>query len=138
MSLLQVIQPAGWAAPKGYSNGIAGPTGSRPLAVAGQIGWDAEQNMVDGGFAAQFEQALRNVVDVTSAAGGTAEDIASLTIYVTDCHAYLDQISAVGTGYRRAMGHHYPAMALVEVAALLEPEALVEIQALAFLPATEP
>ena len=135
MSLLQAIQPDGWAPPKGYSNGMLGPAGSRPLAVAGQIAWDAGQNLVDGGFAAQFRQALGNVVAVVEAAGGSVETLASLTIYVTDRHAYLDEIREVGAAYRDAMGRHYPAMALVEVAALLEPGAVVEIQALAFLPA---
>jgi enamine deaminase RidA (YjgF/YER057c/UK114 family) len=134
MSLLRAIQPAGWAPPKGYANGILGPAGARPLAVAGQIAWDAEQNLIEGGFAAQFEQALRNVVDIVSAAGGEPESVASLTIYVTDRHAYLSETREVGDAYRRLMGRHYPAMAMVEVAALLEPQAQVEIQALAFLP----
>lgn len=135
MSLLQAIQPDGWAPPKGYSNGMLGPAGTRPLAVAGQIAWDADQNLVPGGFAVQFGQALQNVVDVVRAAGGGPEHVASLTIYVTDRHGYLDEIREVGAAYRDAMGCHYPAMALVEVAALLEPDAVVEIQALAFLPA---
>lgn len=133
MSFLRAIQPDGWAPPKGYSNGMLAPAGSRPLAVAGQIAWDAEQNLVAGGFAAQFEQALRNVADVVSAAGGEPTNVASLTIYVTDRHAYLGEIREVGAAYRKVMGRHYPTMALVEVAALLEPGAVVEIQALAFL-----
>lgn len=134
-SLLQAIQPEGWAPPKGYSNGMLAPAGSKLLAVAGQIAWDAEQNLVDGGFAAQFGQALRNVVAVVDAAGGSVATLASLTIYVTDRHAYIDEIREVGAAYRDAMGRHYPAMALVEVTALLEPGAVIEIQALAFLPA---
>ena len=138
MSLLQAIHPVGWAPAKGYSNGMLGPAGSRPLAVAGQIAWDANQNLVDGGFGAQFEQALQNVADVVSAAGSDVETIASLTIYVTDRQAYLGEIQEVGAAYRRVMGRHFPAMALVEVAALLEPGAVVEIQALAFLPGQMP
>lgn len=138
MSLLRAIHPDGWAPPKGYSNGMLAPAGSRPLAVAGQIAWDADQNLVPGGFAAQFEQALRNVVAVVTAAGSDGAagpgEIASLTIYVTDRHAYLEEIQEVGAAYRRVMGRHFPAMALVEVSALLEPDAVVEIQALAFLP----
>lgn len=133
-SLLRTIQPEGWAKPKGYANGMLGPPGARPLAVAGQIAWDANQKLVEGGFARQFEQALANVARVVAAAGGEPECIAQLSIYVTDRHAYSGEIREVGEAYRRVMDRHYPAMALVEVAGLLEPGALVEIQALAFLP----
>jgi len=104
------------------------------LAVAGQIGWDTDERIVDGGFVPQFRQALQNVVDVVNAGGGQASNIISLTLYVTDKQLYIDAIAEVGSIYRELMGKHFPAMALVGVASLLEPRALVEIQALAVLP----
>lgn len=109
---------------------LAAP-GGRILFVAGQVGWDENQRLVEGGFAEQFAQALANVVAVVRAAGGDAENVGRLTIYVTDCSEYLTQIKEVGEAYRGVMGKHYPAMALVEVQALLEPDAKVEIEATA-------
>jgi enamine deaminase RidA (YjgF/YER057c/UK114 family) len=129
---VSVVQPEGWPRPRGYSNGVRAR--GETLAVAGQIGWDATQRLVDGGFAAQFEQALANVVAVVRAAGGAPEHLVSLTVYVTDRAAYVAAAPALGEVYRRVMGRHYPAMALVVVAGLLEPGALVEIQGLAVLP----
>ncbi len=126
------VEPEGWPRPRGYANGMRAR--GEVVAVAGQIGWDARQTLVEGGFAAQFEQALANVVAVVRAAGGGPQDLVSLTIFVTDRDAYLGALPAVGAGYRRVMGPHYPAMALVMVAGLLEPRAFVEIQALAVLP----
>jgi len=127
-----VVQPDGWLRPRGYSNGVRAR--GELLAIAGQIGWNARAELVEGGFAAQFEQALRNVVAVVRAAGGGPEHLVSLTIYVTDRSEYLAALGEVGEGYRRVVGAHYPAMALVIVAGLLEPRAKVEIQALAVLP----
>jgi enamine deaminase RidA (YjgF/YER057c/UK114 family) len=102
------------------------------LAVAGQIAWDASAQLVGkGDFVAQFEQALTNVVTVVKAAGGHAEDLISLTVYVTDRAEYASQLKAVGEAYRRVLGKHFPAMALVQVAGLLDPDAKVEIQGLA-------
>lgn len=129
------INPESLGAPKGYSNGMIGPPGGRVLAVAGQIAWDGEQRIVSADFDAQFRQALSNVVAVVQEAGGAPEHVLSLTIYVTDKHEYLGTIKGVGAAYRELMGKHFPAMALVEVSALLEDEAKVEIQALAVLPA---
>ena len=132
---LEPIQPAGWAAPRGYSNGVLAPAGARLLFVAGQIAWDAQQQLVGrDAFGAQFEQALANVVAVVRAAGGGPEHLARLTIYVSDKRAYEDDLAAVGAAYRRHMGRHFPAMALVEVAALLEEGAMVEIEGTAALP----
>ena len=128
------VQPAGWAAPRGYANGALAPAGARILHVAGQIAWDAEQTLVGrGDFGAQFRQALANVVAVVEAAGGSASDLASLTVYVTDKRAYLADTKSLGASWRELCGRHYPAMALVEVADLLEEGALVEIQAVAAL-----
>jgi enamine deaminase RidA (YjgF/YER057c/UK114 family) len=128
----QPIQPGGWMQPRGYSNGMV--ASGRVLAVAGQIGWDAQGRLVGEAFTWQFEQALRNVVGVVVAGGGEAEDIISLTIYVTDRAEYVSSLAAVGQAYRKVMGKHFPAMALLQVAGLLEPGAKVEIQALAVLP----
>lgn len=127
----RIVQPEGWPRPKGYSNGMAGR--GEFLAVAGQIGWDANETIVSDHFATQFRQALDNVMAVVTAAGGRAHHVISLTIYVTDKREYVDQIKEVGQAYRDLLGKHFPAMALVEVAGLLEPGAKVEIQALAIL-----
>lgn len=125
-----IINPESLGAPRGYSNGLL-MRGSSILFVAGQIGWDEKQTIVAGGFAAQFERALANVLEVVGEAGGTPERIGRLTIYVTHKQEYLDAVEEVGAAYRRLMGRHYPAMALVEVTALLEPGAKVEIEATA-------
>ena len=125
------VEPAGWASPKGYSNGMRAR--GEILAVAGQIGWDETAKLVDGGFLGQFAQAIKNVVAVVRAAGGSADSIISLTIYVVDKNEYQAAAREVGAAYRAAMGKHFPAMALVEIAGLLEPGARVEIQALAVL-----
>ena len=132
---LEPIQPPGWAAPKGYSNGVLAPAGSRLFAVAGQIAWDAEQRLVGReDFALQFRTALANVVAVVRAAGGGPEHLLQLTIFVTDKRAYLACTRELGAAWKELVGRHYPAMALVEVADLLEEGAQVEIQALAGLP----
>lgn len=128
------INPASLGAPRGYSNGMLAPAGGRILFVAGQIGWDSQQEVVDGGFAEQFRQALTNVLAVVQAAGGSAEHIGRLTIYVTSKDAYGGELEEIGAAYRSLMGRHYPAMALVEVAALVEEGAVVEIEADAVLP----
>jgi enamine deaminase RidA (YjgF/YER057c/UK114 family) len=104
------------------------------LFVAGQIGWDAGAKLVSERFSEQFRQALSNVMSVVRAAGGEASDLGRLTIYVVDRHEYLAQIKEVGAAYREVVGRHYPAMALVEVKALLEPGAKVEIEATAAVP----
>lgn len=133
--LPQVIAPAGLARARGFSHGVLAPAHSRLLAVAGQIGWDADAQLVAFDFTGQFAQALRNVLAVVAAAGGLPQHLLQLTIYVTDKQVYLTSVAEVGKVYRELMGAWYPAMALVEVAGLLEERALVEIQALAALPA---
>ncbi len=130
------IQPEGWDAPRGYSNGIRVEGAGRLVFVAGQIAWDAQQQLVGpNDFGAQFRQALENVLAVVVAAGGAAEHIARLTIYVTDKQRYLADLRAIGQTYRDVLGRHFPAMALVQVADLLEEGAMVEIEATAALPA---
>ncbi len=128
------IHPPGWARPSGYSNGVLTPANGRLLFVAGQIGWDEDQRLVGDCLVEQFEQALANVVAVVEAAGGRPEQICRLTIYVVDRGAYTATRESLGEAYQRVMGRHYPAMALLEVKGLLEPRALVEIEATAVLP----
>ncbi len=128
------INPESLGAPRGYSNGMLAPAGGRLLFVAGQVGWDEHQQIVEGGFPGQFAQALRNVVTVVREAGGKPADLGNLTIFVGDHREYLATIKEVGAAYREIMGRHYPAMALVTVRGLLEPGARVEIQGMAVLP----
>lgn len=134
MSKLEAINPESWGEPKGYANGVLAPASGRLLFVAGQIGWDENQKIVSDDFALQFAQALSNVVTVVRAAGGQPEHIARLTIYVTDKQLYLADLKGIGASYRELMGRHYPAMALLEVKGLLEPGAMVEIEATAVVP----
>jgi enamine deaminase RidA (YjgF/YER057c/UK114 family) len=126
----EIVNPASLGAPRGYSNGVV-LRGGGVLFVAGQIGWDAERRIVGGGFVAQFARALANVMAVVAEAGGTPESVGRLTIYVTNRQEYMDNLKEVGAAYRGVMGRHFPAMALVQVAALLEAGALVEIEATA-------
>lgn len=128
---LEIVQPAGWKAPRGYANGVIAPAGARLLAIAGQVAWDANQKLVPGDFAAQFRQALANVVAVVRATGGQPSDLLSVTVFVVDKREYLAATRALGASWRELMGKHYPAIALVQVADLLEDGARVEIQGLA-------
>lgn len=127
------VEPLGWARPKGYSNGVVAE--GKMVFVAGQIGWDPRKATptFPKTFAEQFDQALANVCEVVREAGGAPEDIVRFTIYVTDKKAYLAALKDVGTAWKRRIGRHYPAMALVQVAALLEDQAMVEIEATAVL-----
>ena len=131
MTMLTVLQPPGWSRPKGYANGMAGS--GRLVLIAGQIGWDAQGRFAEG-MAAQIGQALRNVLAVMAEAGGGPEHIARLTWYVTDMAAYRACGPALGPIWREVMGRHFPTMAVVGVTALVEPQALVEIEATAILP----
>lgn len=130
----EIVNPESWAAPKGYANGIVAPAGGRTIFIAGQVGWDADQKLVGDDFLSQFRQALENVVAVLRAAGGAPEHLARLTIYVTDKREYLEALREIGQAWRDVMGKHFPAMALVEVKALLEPGAKVEIEGTGVLP----
>lgn len=129
---LHLLQPDGWAAPRGYSNGVVA-TG-RQLYVAGQIGWDAQQRMVPGGLVPQVRQALENIVTVLATGGARPEHLVRLTWYLTDRAAYLAAAKEIGAVYREVIGRHYPAMTAVEVSALMEAEAVVEIEATAVIP----
>ena len=130
-----VVVP-GWPRPRGYANGVIGA--GRVLFVAGQIGWDASGRFAGPDLPAQFGQALANVVAVLAAAGGRPEHLASMTVYVTDIAAYRAGLPAIGLAWRAHLGKVFPAMALVAVSALVEPEAVVEIQAHAILPDPAP
>ncbi len=134
---MKVIHPEGWAPAKGYANGVA-CEGGRVVYVAGQIAWDERQNLVSDDFVAQFDRALANVVAVVEAAGGRATDVAKMTVYVTDLDAYRANLKALGAAWRLRLGRHFPAMALVGVAGLVEPGAKVEIEAVAHLPTESP
>jgi len=129
---MTVINPEALGKPKGFSNGIICAGGSL-LFVAGQVGWDRDQIIVSDDFATQFGQALSNVIAVVREAGGSAENIARLTIYVTDTREYTSALRDVGAVYRQLMGKHFPAMTLIEVSSLLENLAKVEIEATAVI-----
>jgi enamine deaminase RidA (YjgF/YER057c/UK114 family) len=129
---LKILHPDGWTATKGFSNGVA--ANGRQVFVAGQIGWNARQEIVSDDFVAQVEQTLRNIVDILAEADARPEHIVRLTWYVTDKREYLARASDVGQAYRRVVGRHFPAMTLVQVAALLDDRAKVEIEATAVVP----
>ena len=128
----QVLLPEGWAAPKGYANGVVAQ--GRMLFIAGMIGWDADQRFHTDEFGGQARQALQNVADVLKAAGGTGENIVRMTWYVTDKREYLAAARDVGQAFREIIGNYDIAMTAVEVKALIEDRAKVEIEATAVLP----
>jgi enamine deaminase RidA (YjgF/YER057c/UK114 family) len=129
---MNFINPETLATPKGYNHGVLS-NGGRLLFVAGQIGWDRNEKLVDG-FVAQFDLALANVLEVVRAAGGNVEDITRFTIFVKEKSEYLKLRKEIGKLYRQRMGNHYPAMSLVVVKDLLEDSALIEIEATAVIP----
>jgi len=131
----QILQPPGWPRPRGYSNGVA--ASGRLVFVAGQVGW------VDGVFASddlveQIRQALANTLAVLAVAGAAPRHVVRMTWYITDKRAYLARTAAIGRVWRALMGDEYPAMAMVEVSALIEDRALVEIETTAVIPEGEP
>jgi enamine deaminase RidA (YjgF/YER057c/UK114 family) len=128
---MRTLQPADWARPRGYANGIEAR--GRTIFVAGQIGWDKDQRFVAKDFAGQFEQALLNIVAVLGEAGAGPEHVVRLTWFITDKRAYLADAKHVGEIYRRVMGRNFPTMSVVQVVALVEDEALVEIEATAMV-----
>ena len=132
---MQFLHPKSWAPAKGFANGVAA-TG-RQVFVAGQVGWNAEQRFESDDFVAQVGQALANVVAVLAEADARPEHLVRLTWYITDKREYLSRLAEVGEAYRRVIGRHFPAMTLVQVAALLEDRAKVEIEATAVVPGTD-
>ena len=127
------INPESLGAPRGYSNGVLTEAGGRWLFIAGQIGWDRDQKLVSDDLVEQFDLALRNVIAVAAEAGGSAERIARLIIYVTGKNEYRARMKEIGERYRTRMGKHFPAMVLVEVNSLLDDNAKVEIEGVAVL-----
>ncbi len=126
----RVLQPAGWATPRGYANGME--AAGRIVVTAGQIGWNPVTGVFEtDDFAAQVAQTFRNLRAVLAEGGARAEDVVRLTWYVTDRDAYLASVREIGAAYREVFGRHFPAMAVVVVAGLLEPRARVEIEATA-------
>ncbi len=130
----QIINPESLGAPKGWNNGLLAPAGGRVLFVAGQDARDASGKVTTTGIVGQFAQVFDNLLTVVREAGGKPEHIGRLTIYVTDLEAYVTNLKPIGEAYRKRMGRHYPAMALVEVKALMESNALIEVEATAVLP----
>ena len=129
----QHLHPSHWRRPSGYANGIAAAPG-RTLFLGGQVGWNAEQQIESDDFAHQVEQTLRNIVAILAEAGAGPEHLVRLTWFVTDKREYLDNVAGVGAAYREVIGRHYPAMSLLQVVALVEDRAKVEIEATAVLP----
>ena len=131
----EILQPKDWSAPIGYSNGIRAR--GTMVFVAGQVGWDAEGNIVGDSFVEQAAQALRNVVTVLAEGGARPEHVVRMTWYVTDLDAYRQSMREVGKAYREIMDNRYSAMTLVKVAGLVEEGAIVEIEATAVIPEEE-
>ncbi len=135
MTLPEPISPNDWPRPSGYSNGMSASGTGRIVVTAGQIGWDPRTlAFPDLSFAGQCAQALRNVVEVLRAGGAGPEHLVRLTWYVTDRDAYTGALREIGQAYRDIVGRHWPAMAVVIVAGLVEPHAMVEIEATAVVP----
>ncbi|HKP38341.1 MAG TPA: RidA family protein [Pyrinomonadaceae bacterium] len=130
---MKFINPESLGAPRGYANGVLTEAGGRLLFISGQIGWNAEQQIVSDDLVEQFDRALANVIAVVAEAGGAADQIARLILYVVDKKEYREHTKEIGERYRARMGKHFPAMVLVEVASLLEDRARIEIEGIAVL-----
>ena len=130
--VLKTLQPDGWAKPAGYANGVSAR--GRVIHVAGQIGWNKDSKFETDDFVEQVKKSLQNVVDVLACDDARPEHIVSMTWYFTSRREYLDNLKAVGGAYRETIGRHFPAMTAIEVSALMEDRAKVEIQAVAIVP----
>ncbi|WP_102295828.1 RidA family protein [Janthinobacterium sp. AD80] len=128
---MQVLQPAGWARPRGYANGVA--ASGRTVYVSGMIGWDAQGEFHTDDFAGQVRQALLNIVAVLAEAGALPEHIVRMTWYVLDKKEYVAAYPQIGLAYKEIIGKHYPSMTAVQVAGLIEDRARVEIEVTAVL-----
>ena len=131
--MMRILQPPGWAKPKGFANGIA-VKGGTTVYIAGQVGCNGRGEWREKSFAGQFRQALHNILEVLSEAGGRPEHIVRLTWYVLDKAEYLGSLEEVGAAYRELMGRHYPVMAVVQMSGLVEDAARLEIEATAVVP----
>lgn len=132
MSDVETLLPAGWPRPRGYAHGMAAR--GRMVFTAGVVGWDAEERFVATDIAGQFRQVIANTLAILAEAGAGPEHIVRMTWYVTSRDAYLAALPEIGAAYRALIGRHFPAMAVVEVAALVEREALIEIETTAVVP----
>ena len=130
---MKILQPAGWAKPKGYANGISAGSGTTVF-IAGQVAFNAQSIIEEKTFAGQFRQTLKNTLAVLAEAGGRPEHIVRMTWYITDKKAYLGALKDVGAAWRELIGKHYPAMAVVQVVALMEDQAMLEIETTAVVP----
>ena len=133
MSRYQIINPDSLGVPRGWNNGLLAAPGGRLLFIAGQTARDVSGRVPESGFVEQFDRALGNALAVLRAAGGGPDDVGRFTIFVTSLEEYRASLKPLGEVYRRHMGHHYPAMALVEVRGLVDAHAKVEIEATAVL-----
>ena len=130
--MIKLLQPPGWAPPKGYANGVAAR--GTMIFVGGQVGWNAQQQFVSDDFIEQTGQALRNIADILREGGAGPEHMVRMTWYVTDRDEYNRRLGELGPVYRDVMGRNFPAMTCVQVAALVEARAKVEIEVTAVLP----
>ena len=130
---MKILQPAGWAKPKGFSNGIA-VKGGTTIYIAGQIAFNSKSIIEEKTFAGQFRQTLKNTIAVLAEAGAKPEHIVRMTWYILDKKEYLAALKEVGAAYRELIGRHYPTMAVVQVSALVEDEAKLEIETTAVVP----
>ncbi len=133
MTPSQILLPAGWPAPRGYSNGVVAE--GRQIFIAGQIGWDAQGRFGSSHMADQVKQALENILAVLTEASARPEHIVRLTWYVTSRDEYHAELKQIGAAYRAVMGKNFPPMSVVQVVALMESQAKVEIEATAVIPA---
>ena len=129
---MKVLQPEGWKRPKGYANGIMSE--GRLIHVAGQVGWDENEEVVSENFADQAEQALKNIVAILKTAGAGPEHLTRMTWFVVARDEYLAQQAELGAAYRRVIGRHFPAMSVIGIAGLIEDGAKLEIEATAVIP----
>jgi enamine deaminase RidA (YjgF/YER057c/UK114 family) len=129
---LEIVNPAGWPKPRGYANAVSGR--GRMIFVAGQIGWTPDERWESDDFIGQLRQALKNTIEVLAAAGAAPEHIVRMTWYVTDKQEYLARKVAIGAVWRDLLGRNFPAMALVQVVALVEDRARLEIETTALIP----
>ena len=131
MSDLELLNPRNWKPAKGYANAVAAL--GRTVFVGGQIGWNGDQQFETDDFVGQTRQALENIRDILAEAGAAPDRITRMTWFITDKREYLSRLAEVGEAYRSVMGRHFPAMTMVQVAALIEDRAKVEIEATAVL-----
>jgi len=129
---MKPLCPEGWPRPKGYANAMAAR--GRMVFTAGVVGWNAEEKFVETSLAGQFAQTLRNILAILACDGAGPPNIARLTCYVTSIEEYRASLKDIGESWKEIIGRHYPAMTLVEVVRLVEPEAKVEIEATAVVP----